>query len=331
MRLRSVLAAVTAGAAIVGSASPGWAVPTVVNPVSDVHVTPGVATSGGVKVNITWQQDPGAAGVRVCERPGTTPDTDPTACSAHVDVPSGGAAPQLPPVHKNQPYVFTLFAYDSGQQHFSSGVSKDLDGTTLAMTGVGKIRYGAGLTLHTVLRNMSGPSALAGRTVALWAIGPQAGATWHQVASRTTDSTGAAKAHVTPKVNTTFQWRYHGRKDVLLATTSARKLVHVAYVVTATLTRSTVTKGAQFDLYGVVKPAESGAFVHLQRWINGTWTTLTTEVREKLQTLPNGRHVVGYLFTLKATTRGTFHLRVLRAGTAAHAAGRSPALTLVVS
>jgi hypothetical protein len=302
----------------------------VVGSVSDVHVTPNVTSGGGVTVNLTWVSDPDNAGTRICERPGAVADADPTACAQHADVPVTGGGPPLPAVQKNKQYTFTLFGYD-GSGDYSPGVSATLAGATASMTGATKIRYGAAVTLATVLRRAPGGAPLAGRPVSLWAIGPSAGAVWHRVASRTTDSVGAAQVRVKPTRNTTYQWRFRGAPDDVMATTSTAKLVRVAYAVSAALTRSSVHVGQAFGIYGVVRPAQAGGLVYLERRVSGSWQTTATRVRQALQTLPDGRHVVGYLFTLKASRAGTFHLRVLRPGTLANVAGISRALTLVVS
>ena len=85
-----------------------------------------------------------------------------------------------------------------------------------------------------------------------------------------------------------------------------------------------------FNIYGTVKPASSGQKVTLQRQAGTSWNNIGTATI-KNQKLPNGKTTVGFVFTVKQSSKGTFKYRVSKGATATLLAGLSNTLTVKVT
>ena len=81
---------------------------------------------------------------------------------------------------------------------------------------------------------------------------------------------------------------------------------------------------------GTVKPASSGLKVNLQRQSGTSWNTIDTATIKK-QKLPNGDTSVGFVFTVKPASKGTFKYRVHKVATSTLEAANSATLTLKVT
>jgi hypothetical protein len=190
------------------------------------------------------------------------------------------------------------------------------------------ISYGAATTTATLLRDTTTSTVIPSAPVKLYKR-PNTSSSWTFVANATTSSTGRASKSVAPTARTLYQWRYAGTATHKPAT-SPTETVSVKQVVSAHSTRSTVTHGVAFKIYGTVKPASSGKTVTLQRLVGTTWNSVTS-VTIKSQKLPNGVTTVGFVFTLRVSTVGTFKYRVYKPATTTLLAGYSSTLTVKVT
>jgi hypothetical protein len=200
------------------------------------------------------------------------------------------------------------------------------DNTSLTISKSTTIKYGSSTTTSTTLKDTTTNHAIASASVKLQR---KSGTSWITVATKTTSSTGTASDTVKPTANTTYRWSYAG-DATHNAKTSASQTVSVAPVISAHSTKSSVQHGTTFKIYGTVKPSSSGQKINLQRLSGTTWKTIGT-VTIKKQKLPNGTTTVGFVFTVKPSTKGTFKYRVHKAATSTLVAANSSTLTVKVT
>jgi 5-hydroxyisourate hydrolase-like protein (transthyretin family) len=202
------------------------------------------------------------------------------------------------------------------------------DNTSLTIGSSTTINYGASTTVSTTLTDAVTHAALAGKTVKLYRKAPSA-STWTFVANATTNSSGKASSAQKPTAKTQYRWQYAGDASHN-ASTSGTETVSVRQVVKASSTKSSVPHNVTFKIYGTVNPPSSGQKVTLQRQAGTKWNSIAT-VTIKKQTLPNGKTVVGFVFSVKQSTKGTFKYRVSKAATSTLLAGTSNTLTVKVT
>ena len=155
---------------------------------------------------------------------------------------------------------------------------------------------------------------------------------WSTAKTVTTDASGKASVKVTPKVNTSYQWKFAGT-SAYLASTSSSISVLVSRTATAKLSAKSVKHGtrASVKLSGTVAPSATGLKVTLQQYVKGKWKTLKITAKTKKQKLPGGKKaVVGFVLTVAARTKGTFVYRVIGAAGKTYASATSPTVTLKV-
>jgi hypothetical protein len=114
------------------------------------------------------------------------------------------------------------------------------------------------------------------------------------------------------------------------AVTSAVWTVSVTPTVAAALLHSTVRHGKSAEVYGTVKPTAANQTIKLQYKHAGRWSSLGT-AKTRLQTLPNHKHVIGFVVTHTFAHAGTFSVRIVRPATSALTQGLSKTLTLKVT
>jgi hypothetical protein len=224
------------------------------------------------------------------------------------------------------PYVFQVAAINAVGTGASSAASSPAvtpvaDASTLAIAGPSTVRYGAKALITAKLTDSSTHAAIGSAPVVLYR---RAGSSkpWSGVKTLTTSSTGAASLAVALTANTQFQWRYAG-VPTHKAVTSATRSVTASQVVSVARSASSVKHGASVRIYGTVSPSGRGQVVTLQRLVSGHWRSLTVRATIKSQRLPNGRVAVGYVLSVKLTTRGSYTLRVYKPATSTLAAGYS--------
>jgi hypothetical protein len=104
----------------------------------------------------------------------------------------------------------------------------------------------------------------------------------------------------------------------------------VAPVISAHSSKASVAHNVAFNIYGTVKPASSGQKVTLQRQAGKKWVNAGSATIKK-QKLPNGTTTVGFAFTVKQRSKGTYHYRVSKAATTTLVAGTSNVLTVHIT
>jgi len=190
------------------------------------------------------------------------------------------------------------------------------------------ISDGKSTTLSAKLTDKKTHSAIGGGAVTLLGRSGTSG-TFHMMKKLTTTSGGVAKAVVQPSVNTQYEFSF-AATSTHAAVTSTIATVDVAQVVTAALTKTTITHGGKVSVYGTVLPAASGEKVTLQLKVNGKWKTISS-VTTKKQKLPNGKKTVGYVISYPPGAKGKETLRVIRAADATNVGGTSKPLKLTVT
>jgi hypothetical protein len=203
-----------------------------------------------------------------------------------------------------------------------------VDASTMTISASTTINYGASTTTSTTLKDSVTNVAIGSAAVKLYQR-PNTSAPWAFLANATTNASGVASKLVTPTGTTLYQWRYaaagsHG------AATSPTQTVSVKQVVSAHSTKSSVAHNVAFKIYGTVKPASAGQQITLQRKAGTAWNNVTS-VTIKNQQLPNGTTTVGFVFTVKQGSAGTYNYRVSKAATARLLAGTSSTLTVHVT
>ena len=129
--------------------------------------------------------------------------------------------------------------------------------------------------------------------------------------------------------NARYQWRFAGDSSHA-AVTSGTETISVRPVISSHSTNSTVAHNVAFQIYGTVKPASAGQTVHLQRQAGTAWNTISTATI-KSQKLPNGSTAVGFVFTVKQSSAGTYKNRVSKGATTTLVAGTSSTMTVHVT
>lgn len=190
------------------------------------------------------------------------------------------------------------------------------------------IKYGTSTTTSTTLKDSTTNAVISNASVKLYKRASTS-ASWAFFANATTNGSGVASKSVSPKGKTLYQWRYAG-DGTHEAATSPTQTVLVKQVVSAHSTKSTVAHGVAFKIYGTVKPASGGQTVTLQRKVGTSWNSIASATIKK-QPLPNGTTTVGFVFTAKQGTAGTYNYRVRKAATATLLAGVSATLTVKVT
>jgi PKD domain-containing protein/Big-like domain-containing protein len=224
-------------------------------------------------------------------------------------------------------FVPTLTIHDgAGAQATKAGAPVTVRfRSSLSFARQSTLRYGSSRSLHATLA-VGGASAV-GRQVTLLAR-PAGARTWSNVATVTTRTGGVASVSVHPRATTAYRWTYAG-DDATFSTGSSSRTVAVAYVVTASLTKTHIGLGATTTLWGTVRPSSAGQRVTVQRKSGRHWLSVAT-VRLAKQRLPSGRRGVGFVYRYRGGHRGTVVLRVVRASTSTLAQGISSARTLRV-
>ena len=188
------------------------------------------------------------------------------------------------------------------------------------------IRAGSAARITGRLR-MAGAAALAKATVTLSAE-PSGSSSYHVVATRHTDSTGAVALHVRPTRTTTYRWHYVGTAGHGSATSTPRT-VHVHNVVSIGARPHRVTGRQSFVLYGTTRPLVSGAVVHVQQQATHGWRTVHT-ITTRQQQLPNGVFEAGYRFRTHASSKGAHRYRARWPATSGRDSGTSAPVIVTV-
>ena len=225
-------------------------------------------------------------------------------------------------------YQLRIVTPNNDPTYWAADIQVDTGAGTWTLVYPTAAKDGTSITISksTTIKDTTTNTAIASASVKLQ---KKSGTNWVTVATKTTSSTGKASASVKPTGKTTYRWSYAG-SATHNSRNSASQTVSVAPVVSAHSTKSSVQHGTAFKIWGTVNPPSSGQKLNLQRLSGTTWKTIATVTIEK-QKLPNGTTTVGYVFTVKPSTKGTFKYRVHKAATSTLVAANSSTLTVKVT
>jgi serine protease len=217
-------------------------------------------------------------------------------------------------------YAFAAWVRDRTGR-WSAPATTRLVGTRLGTAAIpGTVTYGGATTLHGRLTRSGDGAAVAGQKIHLY--GRQKGTTaWRLAGSFTTNANGAASFTYQPSVGRDYQWAYNGSVD-LVGSRSAIRAVTVRPVVTANVSRPSISLGNSVLVYGSVAPNHPGQYVFLQRLLPSGWSHVTTTRLTSQST---------YMFGLEPTARGSYAYRVVRPADADHLLAISPTRTFRVT
>ena len=185
--------------------------------------------------------------------------------------------------------------------------------TSLSISAPRQVTYGNSAKVTGDLTNTVTQKALSGLSVQLRE--RQAGTTkWTVVGTAVTSSTGSVSLSTSPLKRTEQVQLVHPKTATTQATASSVKTIKIAYAVTATLSKDTVTV--------TVAPGAVGQTVKLQKLGKAGWATVQTKK------LGAGSSTT---FTIKPPkAKGTYHYRVVKPAASGFLQGISATLILVV-
>ena len=300
-------------------------------PVTDVHVSSDVDGDGQVFATISWtQQDPNAAGARVCGKEGTKAPTAAYGCNVEGESDQSSVRILL---RSWTTYTFSVFAYsgEGQQREFSTAVTtRPWHGTVLAIRECSAPLYGEPCRVETWLTDTHTHDRLKNTRVALYEGDATSSPAWHEYDADRTNSNGVAHVPVTLRRAHHLQWRFAG-SDGILAGASYSDLVYPGFKVTGHLTSSSAHVGQKVKFFGTVHPVVARAVAHLyyEGHLGVYPTGVKTEVRKRR--LPTGRTAYGYVLTVPTDSRGTTRYTVIVNGDPDLGSGISPERTLTVS
>ena len=210
----------------------------------------------------------------------------------------------------------------------TAAVKSQPNASALSHPASSTISYGSSTHATTTLTDTSTHAHLAGKPITLWSRKGTSGA-FSKVTQLTTSAAGTASVIVKPLGKTQYQWRFTGA-GIYGSVSSAVWTVSVAPTVAAKLQHTKVRHGKSAEVYGTVTPAAAHQTVKLQYKHAGKWVTLGS-AKTKLQTLPNHKHVIGYVITHTFTQPKKYSLRIVRPATSALSQARSKTLALKVT
>jgi hypothetical protein len=185
--------------------------------------------------------------------------------------------------------------------------------TSLSISAPRQVTYGNPAKVTGDLTNTVTHKGLSGLTVQLRE--RQAGTTkWTVVGTAVTSSTGSVSLSTSPLKRTEQVQLVHPKTATTQATASSVKTIKIAYAVTATLSKDTVTV--------TVAPGAAGQTVQLQKLGKAGWATVQT------RKLGAGSSTT---FTIKPPkAKGSYHYRVVKPASSGFLQGISATLILVV-
>ena len=226
--MRLILAASAAAAVVAAglAAAPASAAGSV-DPVTGVTVAHSTDNDGTGNVSVSWSSEPSDAdGALVCLHRGKTAIQAPSSsgCESQVPVETPGLTSGSITIHPGKNYVIEVFAYKSTSPvSYSTPVSRVRHGIKVGMSSRcnGQSVGDTCSIVGTVTDAYTG-SRLGNRTLELWQSKEQQPAKWTLVASRTTSSTGVARANITLSKSHLYQWHYASPRTRELPSNSSR-------------------------------------------------------------------------------------------------------------
>jgi len=225
-------------------------------------------------------------------------------------------------------YTFRVAAINSigtGAYSAASAAITPRDVSALTITGSTLENYGTVAAIGGKLTDATTAGVIASGTVKLWKRLNSTSA-WVFAATSTSSSTGAVSASITFTSNEQWQWRY-AATGAHAAVNSTALTISVKPPITIAAKPTSILHGHFIQFYGTVKPSSSGQSVTLYKLVGTTWQ-FAGGATLKSQKLPSGVTTVGYVFTVKLATVGSFKYRVGKAATTTLVAGSSATITV---
>lgn len=197
--------------------------------------------------------------------------------------------------------------------------------STLATTAPKSVKYGATAKVFATLKDAHSGKGLAGQQVSLYRRA-NAHRSWAKVKSLKTSSNGTVSVSLPMTANAQFEYRFAGT-TWHKAVTGNIVSVSVTQIVAIHTTASKIRHGHTVKIWGTVRPSGAGQQVMLQQASGRNWKTVA-KAKLKKQRLPNGKTAVGYVFSRKLPSKGTYEFRVHKNATSTLAAGTSPTVTV---
>ncbi|MEV4660651.1 hypothetical protein AB0J85_01760 [Micromonospora echinofusca] len=262
--------------------------------VSDLKATGGV---GSATLSWTLPSITDLDQVIVRSATGPTAPSSPTAGSAvYGGTGSSVTATGLAP---GTTYTFAVWVKDSSG-NLSAAPSVTLVGsTTTIAASATSLAYGSAVTVSGAAVRADTGAGVADAPMQLY--GRRKGTSqWTLITTLTTDSSGEVSYSHKPSWGLDYKWRHRG-STAHLGSESSLTTVWVKTTVTATLSKTSVPLGGSVTLSGSVSPAHPGRTVHLERYVDGSWSTVSSTALS---------WTGAYSFTIQPSAKGTHHYRV---------------------
>jgi GH25 family lysozyme M1 (1,4-beta-N-acetylmuramidase) len=220
-----------------------------------------------------------------------------------------------------QAYTFTVQAGNSVGKGLPSNISSAV--TPMVPARLRPIvpassAYGSDVKVRAVLSRPDSGAPISGAPVQLL-VRRHGTTTWAKTLTLTTGALGGVSRTLHPTSNIDVAFRFAGTKTTLPARTYSTALVRST--VASFLSDNRVRRGQRVSVGGHVTPVASGLAVHLQSYVGGRWTLLSSR-----RTTSTGR----FHFGLRPTRRAVRYLRVVVQPYGGRSRGVSRTLRLTV-
>lgn len=229
-------------------------------------------------------------------------------------------------VESNETFVVNLSSPDPSDmpigdaQGVATIVNDDKSTTMSIALAPSSVKYGQFVAISGRLTEAGTNTGLGNRQVQLLRR-PTGTTTWTIIATATSESDGTVSLGNAPSRNSQYAWRFlgagnHAPDSSPVASAGVKPLVSAAF------NDPTLSLGQTAHLRGVVTPSHAGQRVYLQRFFNGAWHTVTSQLLNSTSR---------YDFAIRPSTRGTFTYRVFKRPDGDHLGNGSSSRKLIIS
>jgi hypothetical protein len=271
------------------------------------------ATGGVGSAALSWTLPPiiDLDQVIVRRATGTTAPSSPTTGTA---VYAGtGSSVTVTGLASGTTYTFRAWVKDRSGKYSATAPAVTLIGSkTTISSNLTALTYGSAVTVTGKVVRADTGAAITGAPVQLY--GRRKGTTtWTLIATATSNSYGNLAYSHKPSWSLDYKWVYRNSTTYAGSESSLRAL-GVKTNVSATLSKTSFALGRSVTLSGSVSPSHAGKTVYLQRYVNGSWSTVTSKALSSTST---------YSFTIKPSSKRTYYYRVYKPADTNHLAGYS--------
>jgi hypothetical protein len=216
----AALAVVGAGLATVPSSAAAS-----LGSVGTVHVSSANDNDGTPFVDVSWSSlPPDADGALVCLHRGTTVVSTPDSCESQVAIDAPGLSSGPITYHPGKNYVVEVFSYQTSSPiTYGAPVVKGRHGVKVGMSSRCKGQtVGSTCTITGTVTDATTGARLANRKLQLWMSKEKQPSHWSPVTTKTTNSSGVAKAKITLSKTHLYEWYYGAPHTRELASSSSR-------------------------------------------------------------------------------------------------------------